>query len=149
MKTFVMASKWVRPRLIAALCVAIRTREWLQLRECEDLHAGRSKEAGIRALRRARAARRHRGDLLAEEPRPSSLARRVADRGPIGKYIISDKPMTEEQWIRERAKTIDVTPEPAPKEDEESDCCPRRCPRATRTSKSRCAAGASSIAARN
>jgi hypothetical protein len=29
----------------------------------------------------------------------------------IGKYIISDKPMTEEEWIRERATTIDVTPE--------------------------------------
>lgn len=30
----------------------------------------------------------------------------------IGKYIISDKPMMESQWIAERAKTIDVTPEP-------------------------------------
>jgi transposase-like protein len=29
----------------------------------------------------------------------------------IGKYIISDKPMTESEWIAERAKTIDVTPE--------------------------------------
>jgi hypothetical protein len=29
----------------------------------------------------------------------------------IGKYIISDRPMTEEEWIRERATTIDVTPE--------------------------------------
>jgi hypothetical protein len=29
----------------------------------------------------------------------------------IGKYIISDKPMTEEQWALERADTIDVTPE--------------------------------------
>jgi hypothetical protein len=29
----------------------------------------------------------------------------------IGRYIISDKPMTEEQWIRERATMIDVTPE--------------------------------------
>ena len=28
-----------------------------------------------------------------------------------GKYIISDQPMTEEQWIRERATMIDVTPE--------------------------------------
>jgi hypothetical protein len=27
----------------------------------------------------------------------------------LGKYIISDQPMTEEQWIRERATTIDVT----------------------------------------
>jgi hypothetical protein len=27
-----------------------------------------------------------------------------------GKYIISDKPMTEEEWIRERATVVDVTP---------------------------------------
>jgi hypothetical protein len=29
----------------------------------------------------------------------------------LGKYIISDRPMTEEEWIRERATVIDVTPE--------------------------------------
>jgi hypothetical protein len=29
----------------------------------------------------------------------------------LGKYIISDKPMTEEQWARERADVIDVEPE--------------------------------------
>jgi hypothetical protein len=29
----------------------------------------------------------------------------------IGKYIISDGPITEEEWIRERATLIDVTPE--------------------------------------
>jgi hypothetical protein len=34
---------------------------------------------------------------------PGSLARRLAARGDAGKYIISDKPMTEEQWIKERA----------------------------------------------
>jgi hypothetical protein len=28
----------------------------------------------------------------------------------IGKYVISEKPMSEEQWIRERATMIDVTP---------------------------------------
>jgi hypothetical protein len=28
----------------------------------------------------------------------------------LGKYIISDKPMTEEEWIRERATMIDVSP---------------------------------------
>jgi hypothetical protein len=28
----------------------------------------------------------------------------------LGKYIISDKPMTEEEWARERA-TIEITPE--------------------------------------
>jgi hypothetical protein len=30
----------------------------------------------------------------------------------IGKYIISDRPMTEEEWIRERATVVDVTPTP-------------------------------------
>src|SRR6476469_8371973 len=34
----------------------------------------------------------------------------------IGKYIISDKPMTEEEWRQQYAKTIDVTPE---KDEEE------------------------------
>jgi hypothetical protein len=29
----------------------------------------------------------------------------------LGKYIISEQPVSEEQWIRERATTIDVTPE--------------------------------------
>jgi hypothetical protein len=29
----------------------------------------------------------------------------------VGKYIISEKPMSEEEWIRERATMIDVTPE--------------------------------------
>jgi hypothetical protein len=29
----------------------------------------------------------------------------------MGKYVISDKPMTEEQWALERADVIDVTPE--------------------------------------
>jgi hypothetical protein len=29
----------------------------------------------------------------------------------FGKYIISDKPMTEEEWTRERATVIDVAPE--------------------------------------
>jgi hypothetical protein len=29
----------------------------------------------------------------------------------LGKYIISDRPMTEEEWTRERATLIDVTPE--------------------------------------
>jgi hypothetical protein len=28
----------------------------------------------------------------------------------LGKYIISDKPMSEEQWARERADVIDVEP---------------------------------------
>ena len=27
----------------------------------------------------------------------------------LGKYLISDKPMTEEQWAKERATMIDVT----------------------------------------
>ena len=29
----------------------------------------------------------------------------------LGKYLISDKPMTEEEWAKERATLIDVTPE--------------------------------------
>ena len=28
----------------------------------------------------------------------------------IGKYIISDQPMTEEEWARERADVLDVEP---------------------------------------
>jgi hypothetical protein len=34
----------------------------------------------------------------------------------LGKYIVSDKPMTEEQWALERADVIDVTPEDEKKE---------------------------------
>jgi hypothetical protein len=30
-----------------------------------------------------------------------------------GRYIIADRPMTEEEWIRERATVIDVSPEKA------------------------------------
>jgi hypothetical protein len=33
------------------------------------------------------------------------------EHGPIGRYIISDRPMAEVEWIRERATVIDVTPE--------------------------------------
>ena len=33
------------------------------------------------------------------------------EHGVTGRYIISDRPMTEEEWIREYAKTIDITPE--------------------------------------
>ena len=29
------------------------------------------------------------------------------EHGPTGCYIISDKPMTEQEWIRERATVID------------------------------------------
>ena len=29
----------------------------------------------------------------------------------MDKYIISDRPMPEEEWIRERATIVDVTPE--------------------------------------
>ena len=36
----------------------------------------------------------------------------------IGKYIISDSPMTEEQWIKERAVLIGVTPSQEPEDDE-------------------------------
>jgi hypothetical protein len=40
----------------------------------------------------------------------------------LGKYIISDKPMTEEEWIRERATVVDVTPTPI-----EDKTCMGRC----------------------
>ena len=33
------------------------------------------------------------------------------EHGVAGRYIISDRPMTEEEWIREHAMTIDVDPE--------------------------------------
>ena len=33
------------------------------------------------------------------------------EHGPTGRYIIADRPMTEEEWIREHATLIDVTPE--------------------------------------
>ena len=32
---------------------------------------------------------------------------RVSAEHVMGKYIISDKPMTEEQWIREHATVVD------------------------------------------
>jgi hypothetical protein len=33
------------------------------------------------------------------------------EHGATGRYIISDQPMSEEQWIKERATVIDVAPE--------------------------------------
>ena len=39
------------------------------------------------------------------------------EHGPTGRYIISDKPMSAADWIRERATVIDVTPE---KDDQSS-----------------------------
>ena len=32
------------------------------------------------------------------------------EHGPTGRYIIADRPMTEEEWIRERAVVIDAEP---------------------------------------
>ena len=37
------------------------------------------------------------------------------ERGPTGRYIIADRPMTGAEWIRERATVID-TPETLPAE---------------------------------
>jgi hypothetical protein len=39
------------------------------------------------------------------------------EHSPTGRYIIADRPMTPEEWIRERATLIDVTPE---KDDKQS-----------------------------
>jgi len=33
------------------------------------------------------------------------------DHGPTGRYLISDKPMSEADWIAARADVIDVTPQ--------------------------------------
>ena len=39
----------------------------------------------------------------------------------VGMYILSDTPMSEEQWIRERTKTIEAKATPAlPNDSEES-----------------------------
>ena len=40
----------------------------------------------------------------------------------LGKYVISDKPMTEEQWAKERADVIDVTPALPVGNDEDKKC---------------------------
>jgi hypothetical protein len=48
---------------------------------------------------------------LRQQPRPGALARRLAARHVLGNYVISDRPMTEGEWTRERATVIDVTPE--------------------------------------
>jgi hypothetical protein len=37
-----------------------------------------------------------------------------------GKYVISDKPMTEEQWIKERAIDLEATEVPAPQLEDKS-----------------------------
>jgi hypothetical protein len=37
----------------------------------------------------------------------------------LGKYVISDKPMSVEQWTKERATLIDVTPATPEGNDEE------------------------------
>ena len=38
----------------------------------------------------------------------------------LGKYVLSETPMTEAQWIAERATMIDVSPQPAKPRDEGS-----------------------------
>jgi hypothetical protein len=103
----------------SALCVAAPAlQDWmkkagiivrLQLQRRENLSAGKVAQACDRALCRARSAWCHRGDLLAEEPRPRRTGATPAAH-TLGKYLISDKPMTEEDWIKERATVIDVTP---------------------------------------
>jgi hypothetical protein len=75
------------------------------------LHAGWSKETSARADRRACAARRHGGDLLAQQPQARGPCRtRLGtafgghhDHGAIGNYIASDRPLTQEEWEKPRA----------------------------------------------
>jgi hypothetical protein len=69
----------------------------------------------LRALRRARATIRRCRDLLAQEPRFGSLARAWQIEASVGKYIISDRPMSAEDWVRERVTIVDA--EPLPTED--------------------------------
>jgi hypothetical protein len=33
------------------------------------------------------------------------------EHGPTGRYVIADRPLSEAEWIRERATVIDVPPE--------------------------------------
>ena len=40
-----------------------------------------------------------------------------------GKYLISDKPMTEEQWISERAIDLEATEVPALRTNRSERCC--------------------------
>ena len=46
-----------------------------------------------------------------EEPRPGARRDAWQLEHTLGEYIISDKPMTEEQWARERADVIDAEPQ--------------------------------------
>jgi hypothetical protein len=93
----------------ARRALSVRARERQQLRRGQDLHAGRYQTTGRRSL---------------HEHCPPDVAAAficLKNRDPdrwrdvqnvehvLGKYIISDHPMTEEEWARERATVIDET----------------------------------------
>ena len=82
-----------------------------ELREALKRGRDASDERVVESLYRKALDRRCRRDLLlAEEPTPQRMARRAASRSGRGHYIISDRPMTEAEWIAERTKVIDATP---------------------------------------
>jgi hypothetical protein len=74
----------------------LQPRRRLQLRRRQDLlRQERQRHQG--AVRRARAARRHRLHLLAQEPQAEGVARLQNVEHAFGKYIISNQPMSEER----------------------------------------------------
>jgi hypothetical protein len=54
--------------------------------------------------------RRHGGHLLAEDRDPQHWRDSQQLEHVLGEYLISDKPVTEEEWARERATVIDAEP---------------------------------------
>jgi hypothetical protein len=56
------------------------------------------------------AAKHNRGDFLAEKPQTRSLARRSTAAGRGRAYLISDRPLTEDEWIEQRTKMIESKP---------------------------------------
>ena len=91
------------------------TRQRIQLRRGQDLlRQERQGDAG--AVRRARSARRHRLYFLAKNRDPAHWRDAWQVNHTLGKYVISDRPVTEEEWTRERATLIDVTPDEEKKE---------------------------------
>jgi hypothetical protein len=69
---------------------------------CQDLHAGRSKEACLRAVREHVPPDTTAAIFWLKNRNPAHWRDAWQLEHVTGKYPISDKPMTEEQWIRGR-----------------------------------------------
>ena len=87
--------------------IALPARRRLQLRRGEDLHAGRREEADLRALRRHVPPDTTAAIFWLKNRDPARWRDAWQLEHVTGKYVISDKPMTEEEWIKERATVID------------------------------------------